>query len=196
MKQPVGVPKRSGKPSRVNMLGALGLCGGQWQLAWQFVEGTVKGEAVVAWLEQLAGRASAERPGVVVWDQASYHTGREVRERLDEWAARGLHGYLLPAYSPQLNLIERCWLELKARLLPRRWYEDVGALRAGVEAGLQALAAQLEKGLFNIGGTYYSSPISRPVQAKPTCIGCSPRRRGFACTGTTLVDWAFARRVQ
>lgn len=86
---------------------------------------------------------------VVVWDQASYHTGREVRGRLDEWAARGLHGYLLPAYSPQLNLIERCWLELKARLLPRRWYEDVRALRAGVEAGLQALAAQLEKGLFN-----------------------------------------------
>lgn len=52
VKQPVGVPKRSGKPSRVNVLGALGLCGGQWQLAWQFVEGTVKGEAVAAWLEQ------------------------------------------------------------------------------------------------------------------------------------------------
>ncbi|MDM7461567.1 MAG: transposase, partial [bacterium] len=89
-------------------------------------------------------------PVVVVWDRASYHTARVVESRFGAWASRGLFVYVLPAYSPQLNLVERCWLELKARLLPRRWYADVCALRAGVEAGLEALAAQVEQGLFNI----------------------------------------------
>lgn len=101
VKQPVCVSQRVGKPSRVNVLGALGLCGGRWHLEWQIVEGTVKTETVVAWLDALAGRASGVRPVVVVWDQASYHTAREVRERLAEWAARGMYVYLLPAYSPQ-----------------------------------------------------------------------------------------------
>jgi len=110
----------------------------------------VGSEVVVAFVEGLLARASRERPVLVVWDQASYHTARVVRERLAGWAAQGLRVYLLPAYSPQLNLVERCWSELKARLLPRRWYAEVGVLRVGVEAGLAALAEQVEKGLFNI----------------------------------------------
>ncbi|MDM7460093.1 MAG: transposase [bacterium] len=148
--QPVCVPKQAGKPSRVNVIGGLGLCGGRWRLEWQVVEGRVNAETVVAWLERLAARASRARPVVVVWDRASYHTARVVESRFGAWASRGLFVYVLPAYSPQLNLVERCWLELKARLLPRRWYADVCALRAGVETGLEALAAQVEQGLFNI----------------------------------------------
>lgn len=38
-------------------------------------------------------------------------------------------------HSPSLNGVERCWFELKARVLPRRWSADVEASRAGVEAG-------------------------------------------------------------
>jgi hypothetical protein len=67
------------------------------------VDGTVGSEVVVAFVEGLLARASRERPVLVVWDQASYHTARVVRERLAGWAAQGLHVYLLPAYSPQLN---------------------------------------------------------------------------------------------
>jgi transposase len=44
------------------------------------------------------------------------------RARLEEWEARGLYVYLLPAYSPELNLIEILWRMIKYHWLPLSAY--------------------------------------------------------------------------
>lgn len=50
---------------------------------------------------------------IVVLDNASIHKARKVINLLDCWQKRGLYIFFLPPYSPQLNLAERLWKEIK-----------------------------------------------------------------------------------
>ena len=50
---------------------------------------------------------------MVVLDNARAHTARKVKELLSVWRKRDLYIFYLPPYSPQLNIIERLWKELK-----------------------------------------------------------------------------------
>ena len=50
---------------------------------------------------------------VIVLDNARVHTARKIKERLEIWQKRGLYIFYLPPYSPQLNIIERFFKELK-----------------------------------------------------------------------------------
>lgn len=40
-------------------------------------------------------------------DGASIHTSDMIQSQLDEWQERNVEIFVLPSYSPQLNLIER-----------------------------------------------------------------------------------------
>jgi putative transposase len=64
-----------------------------------------------------------------------------VGEREEEWEARGLVVYRLPAYCPHLNLIEGVWRRLKRFLMPRRFYDSVADLKQAVLRGLRLLGA-------------------------------------------------------
>lgn len=54
-----------------------------------------------------------DKPTVVVLDNASPHKAKKVRELFGIWQSRGLYIFFLPPYSPQLNIIERLWKEIK-----------------------------------------------------------------------------------
>ncbi|CAA9291651.1 MAG: hypothetical protein AVDCRST_MAG93-3946 [uncultured Chloroflexia bacterium] len=49
--------------------------------------------------------------------------------------------HYLPAYCPQLNLIEHIWRKLKGFLMPRRCHNNLNQLREAVSVGLKALNA-------------------------------------------------------
>ncbi len=65
---------------------------------------TVKGSSVVASIHDFA--RTLRGTTVLVLDNASPHTCREVLEHIEKWAERGLILYNLPPYSPELNAIE------------------------------------------------------------------------------------------
>jgi len=65
---------------------------------------------------------------VLVLDNASVHRAQKVRECLETWQQRGLYIFYLPPYSPQLNIAERLWKELKARWLRPQDYLTADAL--------------------------------------------------------------------
>ena len=103
-------------------------------------EGRVTSQTVLEWLERLAERAlSRQKPIVLVLDNASIHTAKIVKDKLEDWKAKGLYIGLLPAYSPQLNPMECIWRLLKYHLLERRCYPDLAALKAAIEAVLARL---------------------------------------------------------
>ena len=52
-------------------------------------------------------------PTVVVVDNASIHTSEAFQEAMAQWAKKGLLIFYLPAYSPELNLIEILWRFMK-----------------------------------------------------------------------------------
>ncbi len=76
------------------------------------IDGAVTGDLFVAYVEQQL--VPALRPGdVVVMDNLACHKRAGVRRAIE---AAGCELRLLPAYSPDLNPIERAFSKLKARL--------------------------------------------------------------------------------
>lgn len=81
---------------------------------------------VVEQFEQMA--SSLERMTVVVLDNANVHKSKVVQERRRVWEERGLVLFYLPAYSPQLNIVEVLWRKLKYEWLQPRDYADAHTL--------------------------------------------------------------------
>jgi hypothetical protein len=50
---------------------------------------------------------------ICVLDNASIHTSKKFKAKLQEWKELGLHILYLPPYSPELNPIEMLWREMK-----------------------------------------------------------------------------------
>lgn len=115
---------------------------GHQRLEYRMLEGSCNSGEVLLYLDALAEEAQREdKPCVVVLDNAPFHTAGVIREREQEWEARGLTLYRLPAYCPHLNLIEGVWRRLKGFLMPRRFYDCVDELKQAVLHALRLLGA-------------------------------------------------------
>ncbi|WZP00320.1 transposase [Isosphaeraceae bacterium EP7] len=66
---------------------------------------------------------------VLVWDGAGYHVAKALR------MPANLTILGLPPYSPELNLVERLWLDLRQHHWSNRLYEDVVAVEEAAMAG-------------------------------------------------------------
>lgn len=69
---------------------------------------------------------------VLVLDNASYHKSATLRHWLLDQEPQ-VSVVWLPTYSPQLNLIERVWRFLKAKLACHRYWNDMPSLTALAE---------------------------------------------------------------
>jgi putative transposase len=124
-----------------NLIGTLLCSEGEKQLEYRVLEGSCDSKEVLLYLDALAERASPAKPYVVVLDNAPFHTAGAIREREEEWEARGLRLYRLPSYCPHLNPIESVWRRLKGFLMPRRFYDSLAELKRAVLHGLRLLGA-------------------------------------------------------
>jgi len=104
-------------------------------------EETIDSEIVIACFDYL--RQTITKLTLVVMDGAPTHKSDAFQARLEEWESRGLYVYLLPAYNPELNLIEILWRMIKYHWLPLNAYESY-----------QALLRMLNEVLKGIGSKY------------------------------------------
>jgi transposase len=86
---------------------------------------------------------------VVVLDNARVHTSKKIKERLPYWQQRGLYIFYLPPYSPHLNIIERLWLELKARWLRPQDYKTAQSLFLATTLALGSVGKELNINFVN-----------------------------------------------
>jgi putative transposase len=106
------------------------------------LDGPCRSGEVMGYLDALAEEAErANKPTVVVLDNAPFHTAKAVKERRLLWEAKGLKLRYLPAYCPHLNLIEGVWRRIKGFLMPRRFYDSVAELKEAVLHALRLLGA-------------------------------------------------------
>jgi len=70
---------------------------------------------------------------VVVIDNASVHTSEAFEDCLPRWKKEGLIIKYLSTYSPELNLIEILWRNIKYTWLPFSAYQCLNALRDALE---------------------------------------------------------------
>lgn len=95
-------------------------------------------------LEQLDALSLAIRKTtVVVLDNARVHTARKVKQLFQIWQTRGLYIFYLPPYSPQLNIIERFWKELKQAWIKPSDYASPDDLFYAINRIFAAVGAQL-----------------------------------------------------
>jgi len=89
-----------------------------WATSGQNIDGLF----VVGQLERLSFEIAKET--FVVLDNARVHGSKTFRERLPFWQERGLFVFLLPTYSPHLNIAETLWRKLKCEwLVPEDYLE-------------------------------------------------------------------------
>jgi len=103
---------------RVNIHGALNL----ENFDAPFVEPTtVDGTSAVQLLAKIEARNADKRIIHVIWDNAAYHKGPDVRAFLARKNCR-IHLIQLPPYCPHLNPIERLWAVMHKHVTHNRHY--------------------------------------------------------------------------
>lgn len=105
-------------------------------------EKTVDSEIVVACFDHLSHILI--KPTLVVIDGAPTHKSEAFQARLEEWEERGLYVYLLPAYSPELNLIEILWRMIKYQWLPLKAYESFKDLMQSLVQVLKGIGSKYQ----------------------------------------------------
>ena len=70
---------------------------------------------------------------VLVLDNASIHSSKLFKAKIEEWQEKGLYIFFLPKYSPHLNKIETLWRKIKYEWLKADDYKDFPTLREAVK---------------------------------------------------------------
>jgi transposase len=89
----------------------------------------ITGEQFIKLLEALPARHPDTEKFILYLDNARYYSKPVVKEWLSRH--RQFHLVFLPAYSPNLNLIERLWKSLRKEAL-NRWHETFEAMQEAV----------------------------------------------------------------
>ena len=116
--------KSGRREGRVNIIAAL--CD-QNLIAPFTVEGACNRTVFETWLETCL-LPTLEPGQVVVMDNATFHKGGRIQELIQNAGCELLY---LPPYSPDLNLIEKCWSWLKSRI--RKKLGQFDCLRDAIE---------------------------------------------------------------
>lgn len=101
------------------------------------VEGSVNTKHVIAAFDNFAMNYYSEYqqtkvPCIVVLDNASIHRSKEFKKRIAYWESRAVFLRYLPAYSPELNLIEILWRKMKYEWLELTAYQNYEHLKKAV----------------------------------------------------------------
>jgi transposase len=87
---------------------------------------TVNKDSTLQLLEILEQKYFYASTLYIILDNARYHYSNEVKEWL---LGKEIKLVFLPAYSPNLNLIERLWKFFKKKVLYNKYYENLDAFR-------------------------------------------------------------------
>ena len=113
--QPIGqrieLESRGNQRQRQNVLGFMRWDGADFYLA--AFEGRIDNHLVAGCFRAFAAEKKSRKPRLIVLDNAPAHRGDEFEEELEELAKLGVFVLFLPAYAPELNLIELLWRKIK-----------------------------------------------------------------------------------
>ncbi len=126
---------------RSHRLNVLGILNRKNRLETYISTQSINSDVVIACIDTFF--AIVDKPTVIVVDQSSIHTSDAILDKIEEWSERGITIFELPAYSPQLNLIEILW-----RFMKYQWIE-IDAYKSW-----ESFVASIEKILKEFGKNY------------------------------------------
>jgi transposase len=134
-----------GGRKRLNILGAYSPQDHEY-LDLRVPKGTISAAQVIELLTRMRLRHPETKTFILYLDNARYQHARAVREWVEAQKAQGVEFVLdfLPAYSPNLNLIERLWKFLRRHAL-QQWHATYEAMQAAVAQVLDHLVDYREE---------------------------------------------------
>lgn len=132
--------------SHSRRLNVLGFLSRQGKLIYHTTTETVTTQVVIEAFDILLEQKSPEAFAIVVLDNASMHRSASFQRKELEWRGQRLYVIFLPAYSPELNLIEILWRKIKYEWLSVTAYQSFQTLTNHV---LKVLSGYGDKYLIN-----------------------------------------------
>jgi transposase len=129
--QPIGEVIAVPTASHGRRLNVLGFLKRNNELVPYMVEGKVDTATIVECFEQFSQHL--DKRTYVFLDNAPVHRSQEFIEHIAHWVQRGLIIKYLPAYAPELNLIEILWRFMKYYWLPFSAYTSFSCLYEAIE---------------------------------------------------------------
>ncbi|WP_311947051.1 IS630 family transposase [Halomonas piscis] len=115
---PVGEPCEITAYSHSRRLNVLGFLSRAGKLVYHTTTESVTTQIVIEAFDQFVAQKDPDTFAVVVLDNASMHRSKAFRRKILEWMSHRVHLVYLSAYSPELNLIEILWRQMKYAWLP------------------------------------------------------------------------------
>ena len=115
---PIGKPWEVTAYSHSRRLNVLGFLSRKEKLVYHTTTETVTTETVIEAFDQFAAQKAPDTFAVVVLDNASMHRSKAFKRKMPEWMSHRVYLVYLSAYSPELNLIEILWRQMKYTWLP------------------------------------------------------------------------------
>jgi transposase len=128
-----------GGRKRLNILGAISPEDREY-IDIRLPLGTLSYQQVIELLQKLRQKHPEIKKFILYLDNARYQHARALKEWIEAMKAEGVEFVLehLPAYSPNLNLIERLWKFLRKHAL-QKWHETFEAMQAAIASVLDNL---------------------------------------------------------
>jgi transposase len=129
--QPIGSSITVPTSSHSRRLNVLGFLTRNNALHPSMIEGSVDTSVIIACFDQLSTQIA--KRSYVRLDNAPMHRSKAFIAQIPRWVRKGLIVKYLPAYSPELNLIEILWRFIKYYWLPFSAYASFSCLCKAVE---------------------------------------------------------------
>lgn len=113
---------------------------------------TIDADSTVELLETLNQKYPLSSCLHIILDNARYHYSKDVKSYLEENERINL--IFLPAYSPELNLIERVWKFFKKKVLYNRYHADLQAFREACIEFFQGIGKHKKELTSLLGGGF------------------------------------------
>jgi len=132
-----------GQSRKVAMMGTLEWAGRKLVVTTSRTKRSTDFIQHLQWLDQIYGPkpGAPVKPVVIVLDNGPIHTSKASRAALAE-RSHWLTVEWLPKYAPELNDIERVWLDLKANHLAHRTFTDLDDLDREIHSAVTGLNAE------------------------------------------------------
>lgn len=118
----VGKPWEVTAYSHSHRLNVLGFVSRKGKLVYHTTTESVTTETVIEAFDQFVAQKDPDAFAIVVLDNASMHRSKAFKRKILEWMSHRVHLVYLSAYSPELNLIEILWRQVKYHWLPLSAY--------------------------------------------------------------------------
>lgn len=133
----VRIPSSHGK--RINCFGLISRSN---EFHFETTEQRINSDFLITFFDKFSQKIV--RKTVVVLDNASIHKSKFFISKSKEWEKKGLFFMYLPPYSPQLNIIERLWLEIKQRWIKPKDYGSFQTLKKAFQNVLTQIGNQFK----------------------------------------------------